>query len=282
MLLSLSLLAGASPLGLLPGALPLGLLSGASSLGLPGALPLAAQPYRIIPRSQLDSLAHPAVAADAPLRFEALRIDIGTVSEDDTPSAHVFRWTNTGGEPLGLLEVSTGCNCLTAAFDRTPVPPGETGTVTLQWHPKGHPGPFQRKALVYAASDSRPVAVLELSGVVTPSLRPTHDYPQVLGPLRLKRTQVRMSGTERCIERIEVMNAGDRPLRLSADERLLPDGIVLECLPETLPAGETGDIEIRFDPARMKRPLPERLPLLLRGLPPGQNMIYVVFNDLEI
>lgn len=244
---------------------------------LVGILPLRGQTMRIIPREVLDSLANPRADACSPMQFEQTRMDMGTLSEDDAPVSGVFRWKNTGGQPLRVLEAATGCSCISAEFDRSPVPAGGTGSVTLTWHPKGHPGPFLRKIPVYCDSGGAPAAVLELTGKVTPSVRPVHDYPFSLGHLLLKRTQVSMTGKERCIESIEVMNGGESPLQIEADERLLPPFISVECRPQLLQPGDKADIEVRFDPAGAAL-LPERVPVLLKGLPAGRNKIYVVFE----
>ena len=69
------------------------------------------------------------------------------------------------------------------------------------------------------------------------------------------------------------MNAGDSPLEITAMEGLLPEGLTFRCEPQVLQPGETGDLVIVFDPARLKTALPDTLPVILEGLalPPSRR-----------
>lgn len=238
---------------------------------------------RIVPRAQLDSLADPPTAAGSRvMRFEQRQIDIGTLNEDDAPAQYRFRWHNDSDTPLVVTRVQTTCGCVAASCDRQPVGQGASGTVAVTFYPKRHPGPFRRKVFVFTQlSDRLPTAVLELTGEVTPSVLPTHDYPYVRGPLRLKQQEVRIGGERRQVERIECLNAGTEPLRIEADSRLLPPYVTLECDPATIDPGQSADLIVRFDPAQAAGPLPQRLPLLLEGiqLPPSQRTISIRFGS---
>ena len=249
---------------------------------LTGGTAAFGQSFRIIPREVLDSLAHPVAETDSPVHFEVDRIDLGTIDEEDAPKSVRFCWRNVGNVPVVITRVQTGCGCAVATYDRRPVQPEGEGTITITYHPKGHPGPFERKILVYAQpAEAGIAAVLTLTGQVTPSAKPTHDYPYAMGALRLKQQQVRMRGTVRSVERIEVLNAGEAPLHVTADRRLLPDCITVRCEPETLEAGAVGDIEIGFDPERLRTALPKRVPIVLEGiaLPPSRRTLYLQFDE---
>ena len=112
------------------------------------ATPLCSQ-IRIVPRAKLDSLAHPATAAGAEaMRFERTQIDAGHIGEDDTPPGYTFKWHNAGTAPLVITRVQTTCGCAAATYGRQPVRAGGEGTVTVTYHPKGHPGSFDRRIFV--------------------------------------------------------------------------------------------------------------------------------------
>ena len=242
---------------------------------------LFGQEYRILPREQLDSVANPVAAADSPMRFECTRIDVGTIGEEDAPSEYRYRWRNAGEEPVVITAVQTGCGCAVARYDKRPVNPGETATIAVVFHPKGHPGWFSRKIAVYTQQARRPQAVLELTGRVEPAQMPVHAYRYAFGPLRLKQTQVRLDAARRGAERIEVLNAGDRALRIAADTAVLPRYLRVVCDPEVIPPGAKADIEIGFDPAEVEAELPEQIPVLLNGiaLPPEQRTVTVRFGE---
>ena len=242
--------------------------------------PLFGQQFRIIPRETLDSLANPAVEAAGTMKFERTKIDAGTIGEDDAPSEYIFRWRNEGDEPLVVLDVRTGCGCAAAKYDRRPVKSGEEGAITVVYHPKGHPGFFSRKISVYTQNGGGPSAVLELTGRVTPSERPVHNYPHEMGPLRLKSNSVRMSRERKSIETIEVFNAGDKELQLSVDTRLLPAGVTAEFVPPRLAPDSRGDIEIGFDPSKAAASMPKQVPIIVEGInaAPSRRTIYLQFE----
>lgn len=243
---------------------------------------LRGQMAPIIPRATLDSLAHPAVVSGSEvMRFESTSLAAGSIEEDGAPSVHTFRWRNEGQTPLVVTRVETSCSCVRAVFSKTPVPGGGCGEIVVAYHPKGHPGSFQRRILVFTQlSSAQPSAVLELSGRVIPSLMPTADYPYVMGSLRLKQQSVRIVGNRLQSERIECLNAGDAPLTIRADNRLLPEYLNFRCEPTAIDPGKTADLVIRFDPAEAGATLPRQVPVLLEGvsLPPSQRTIQVLFD----
>ncbi len=253
---------------------------GAALLSGTGAL--RAQTAPIVPQATLDSLARPAVAAGSEaMRFESLRFELGNIGEESAPVERTFRWRNEGEKPLVVTRVETSCGCVRTLFRKAPVCGGGQGEITVAYHPKGHSGFFQQRIFVFTQLSARqPSAILELSGRVFSSLRPTADYPYAMGNLLLKQHAVRIEGDRRQTERIECFNAGDMPLSLHADSRLLPDYLRFECEPTRIDPGSTADLVIRFDPAHATAELPRQLPILLEGLslPPSQRMLQVVFG----
>lgn len=238
------------------------------------------QPMRIVPRERLDSLANPVLASGVSMRFESERIDTGTICEDDAPKEYLFRWKNTGDSPIAVTAVRTSCGCAVAKYDKRPVKAGEEGVIRVVYDPKGHPGFFQRRITVYTQQETRPTAILELTGYATPSSCPAGAYPHAFGPLRLKQRQVTMNGSRRSVEAIEMLNAGERVLRPHVDAKLLPPYLRVSVVPQEMAPGGKADLEIAFDPAAVDGLLPERVPVIVEGinLPPGQRTVYVVFG----
>ena len=222
------------------------------------ATPLCSQ-IRIVPRAKLDSLAHPATAAGAEaMRFERTQIDAGHIGEDDTPPSYTFKWHNAGTAPLVITRVQTTCGCAAATYGRQPVRAGSEGTVTVTYHPKGHPGSFDRR--------------------ITDG-----DYPYAMGALRLKQQSVRLAPERLQNERIECLNTGGKAMRPRCDEHLLPPGITFRCEPATLAPGAKGDLVIGFDPAQATRRPPVQLPLILEGpdVPPSGRTLQIRFEETE-
>ena len=149
---------------------------------------------------------------------------------------------------------------------------------------KGHPGVFDRRIFVYTQlSDKEPTAILSLRGAVTASVRTDDDYPHAMGALRLKQRTVRFGRTDKVqSERIECLNAGDKPLTPVCDEGFAATGLSFACEPATLAPGAKGDLVVRFDPAKAPQPL-RRTPLPVGGpdVPPSQRMLWIEFGETE-
>ena len=231
----------------------------------------------------IDSLYCPEVSeAGASMHFRTKVIDTGTIDETAVPPEYGYTWTNTGDRPVTVLKVSTTCGCAVPSFDRQPVAPGESGSLTITYHPKGHPGKFERRIFVYTdLSGSRPAAVLSLKGYVEAADVPVWLYRYRMGNLCLRRTSVKFDGQKKGVERIMCMNAGDTPLTIGADAGLLPPFLTLRCEPETIPPGGEADIVVSYDPGAVPMRMLKAVPVILTGLdlPPSQRTIQVEIID---
>jgi len=80
-------------------------------------------------------------------QFGALRMD--------KPATHSFVFRNTGEVPLLLQTVRTTCGCTAAAWTETPVAPGQTGSVRIDFegYQRGH---FRKKIRVFFDRQRQP------------------------------------------------------------------------------------------------------------------------------
>lgn len=248
------------------------------------ALQCAAQ--AVVPRHVIDSIANPPMAEDRALAFERTEIGSILVSEDDAPSEHTFRFTNRGGEPLVITRVETSCGCLTASYDRRPVEPGKEGEIVVKYDPRGHSGKLMQRAFVYtAASGNRPAARLTLDGEVTPSENAAKGYRLAMGPLRLRTKTVAVGDVGRAgsrTERIECLNTGSKSLRLKAMAGITPGWISLRTEPEVIAPGQTADLVITVDGARIpagaKGNLTQELVVEGIDIRPSERVLYVTLH----
>ncbi len=85
-----------------------------------------------------------SLSAQAVMKFEKTAHDFGTFLEKDSQS-YVFKFTNTGNEPLVIHQAITSCGCTVANFTKTPIQPGKTGEVSITYNGKGKLfGPFKK------------------------------------------------------------------------------------------------------------------------------------------
>lgn len=254
------------------------LISAALGLFLPGILHAQSERERLI-----DSLLHPEISeAGAAMSFERTVIDAGEMPEDTVPPEYMFRWENTGKEPVTVLKISTTCSCAVPSFEKKAVMPGEKSSLKITYHPKGHPGNFDRKIFLYTdKSGSKPAAVLGLKGKVIPKLKPLWAFSYQMGELYLKRKTVKFDAGSKGEERILCLNAGGSPVSWGVETNLLPPYMKVRFEPEVIPAGGYGDIVISYDPEGAPVRLLKNIPVILTGInvPPSQRTVTVIVEE---
>jgi hypothetical protein len=83
-----------------------------------------------------------------------------------------FEFTNTGNAPLLLSNASSSCGCTVPSFPKTPIAPGEKGTVVVKYD-TNRPGSFHKSVTVSSNAKSAPSVVLYIKGEVkTPPAEP--------------------------------------------------------------------------------------------------------------
>ncbi|MFN6944366.1 MAG: DUF1573 domain-containing protein [Cytophagaceae bacterium] len=65
--------------------------------------------------------------------------DFGDIIEGDTVQ-HVFKFKNTGTEPLVISDVVTTCGCTAPSWSKQPVMPGQSGEITVMFKSAGKSG----------------------------------------------------------------------------------------------------------------------------------------------
>src|SRR5688572_128820 len=67
------------------------------------------------------------------ITFTELSHNFGSVPQG-TPVTYVFTFVNDGNEPLIIQDVQKTCGCTTPDWTRSPILPGQKGTVTATYN----------------------------------------------------------------------------------------------------------------------------------------------------
>lgn len=102
----------------------------------------------------------------AVITFEEKTHDFGTIKEADGPVSCEFLFTNTGNEPLVIINVNASCGCTRPEFPKKPIMPGKKGEIKVTFNPAGRPGEFVKDVKVRTNGNKRPI--LQITGVVVP------------------------------------------------------------------------------------------------------------------
>jgi hypothetical protein len=98
------------------------------------------------------------------IRYDKDKHEFGTVEEGDVVK-HIFKFTNTGKEPLIISNAKGSCGCTVPTWPHEPVPPGGTGEIKVEFNTKGKPG-NQSKRVTVTANTVPTDTYLEVAGEV--------------------------------------------------------------------------------------------------------------------
>ena len=90
--------------------------------------------------------------------------DFGSI-EKGKPVTHTFTFTNTTKETILLTAVKPSCGCTAANYTKTPIKPGETGSVDATYNAAA-PGNFQKTITVTTNEEGSSPKVLIIKGNV--------------------------------------------------------------------------------------------------------------------
>ena len=107
-----------------------------------------------------------AAGKGAEMTFNEKTPDFGTIKEANGPVTHTFEFTNTGGEPLVIINVNASCGCTRPEYPKEPIMPGKKGKVKVTFNPAGRPGEFSKEVKIRTNGDKRPI--LRITGTVIP------------------------------------------------------------------------------------------------------------------
>ncbi len=235
---------------------------------------------KLLPKERIDSVANPPLAPDAGiLKFDAVHIDAGEINETDAPTTYSYRFVNVGDRTVRINRIVTTCSCMTAAVVDKDIAPGEEGSVTLRYNPKGHPGGFERRVFVYTDDNRQPSAVLRLKVNVRAGDGTSDDFPEQMGWINADRRSIIFDRTVSDTRTIRFVNKSGRRLKMECETMMLAPCLSFDADPETVENGETGCITVFYD-SKVGAPASGKASVMLKnlGVPPLQSTIAVIFK----
>ena len=73
-------------------------------------------------------------------------IDYGTVSKDSDNGVRIFKFKNTGDQPLLITKVQSTCGCTVPTQPKEPILPGKMGEIEVKYNM--NPGPIRKTITV--------------------------------------------------------------------------------------------------------------------------------------
>ncbi len=123
----------------------------------------AAAGHGNIPGTNVTTAAAPTGPTTS-IKYEETSYDFG-VTDEGTVVKHVFKFKNTGSEPLTISNARGSCGCTVPTWPKQPVAPGEFGDISVEFNSKGKPG-RQNKQVTVTANTNPTETHLEITGEV--------------------------------------------------------------------------------------------------------------------
>ncbi|MBP1531593.1 MAG: DUF1573 domain-containing protein [Bacteroidaceae bacterium] len=126
---------------------------------------LAASQMRTATASTLMSMAAPENQAE--IKFDTVRVDLGTFSEKQGEQHCTFTFTNVGTAPLIINQAFASCGCTVPTYTKDPIKPGETGKIDVTYNGRGKfPGRFS-KTITIRSNARTEIVRLVVEGTMT-------------------------------------------------------------------------------------------------------------------
>ncbi|HEY0978565.1 MAG TPA: DUF1573 domain-containing protein [Flavobacteriales bacterium] len=147
--------------------------AGASSTEMARTAPPATPPANAAPKNTFDPLTAPTTPppADAvpagpttTVSFANMEHDFGKVKQD-SENNYTFKFTNTGSEPMIISNAQGSCGCTVPDYPKTPIAPGATADIKVQYKPGKQEG-AQTKTVTVTANTEPSQTILRIKADV--------------------------------------------------------------------------------------------------------------------
>ena len=124
------------------------------------------------------------------ITFEKTEHDFGKIHEEDGRVSVEFSFKNEGMSPLVLSNVRASCGCTTPKWNKEPIEPGQTGSITVTYNPNGRPGRFQKTVTITSNAKESTTRVYIKGEVIPKQAKPVNKYTVAVGELNMKDTRL--------------------------------------------------------------------------------------------
>ena len=125
----------------------------------PTTQPNNATPPQVTPTPKLSE-----TRAKTNMNFAEANHNFGNIKQD-TKNTKIFKFTNTGKEPLIIEDAKGSCGCTVPKFPKEPIKPGGTGEIEVVYSPGKQQG-AQTKTITITANTEPITTTLNISANV--------------------------------------------------------------------------------------------------------------------
>ena len=101
------------------------------------------------------------------LTLDEIIHDFGPITEG-TQATYIFKFKNTGNQPLIISDISTPCGCTTPVYTHDPIMPGKKGEITVNFNSTGKSGEFNKVLVITTNIPNATPSTITIKGTVNP------------------------------------------------------------------------------------------------------------------
>jgi hypothetical protein len=103
------------------------------------------------------------------MKFETLEINYGDIlqgKQSDPEAVRVFKFTNTGNEPLIISNAKGSCGCTVPSYPKEAILPGKSASIEVRYD-IARLGPFQKNVTI-TTNETNSTHTLTIKGKINP------------------------------------------------------------------------------------------------------------------
>ena len=116
--------------------------------------------------------------SNAKIEFKEKQHDFGDVVQGEAVT-YKFTFTNSGTEPLMILNVQTTCGCTAPEWPKKPIPPGESGEIVVTFNSTKKMGRINKIITVYTNGQKPEEKLKIVANVLVPTQEPSTTTPLI-------------------------------------------------------------------------------------------------------
>ena len=89
------------------------------------------------------------------ISFKETTHNFGKIKQESQGNKHVFKFTNTGKEPLIIENAVGSCGCTVPSYPKEPIAPGKTGEIEVEYSPGKQQGKQDKTVTVTANTEPK-------------------------------------------------------------------------------------------------------------------------------
>ena len=185
--------------------------------------------------------------AQSSLHFKNKEITLKNLKADDVPTQVVYKFKNTGDQPVIITRVSPMTSQLKAEWDRAPIAPGKSGEIKISFNSSQMPSDFNYGISLYMNNGNREQLRL-IANIVDNPTKPQLLYRFDMSGLKLKNNYIQFDNIfnwQIVSDTIYFFN--NRPDTVTVGTYYIPSYMSLSVQPEKVLPGQKGTMILTFD-----------------------------------